>query len=212
MRQYREDQYILMATAFGLIKKVALTEFSRPRTSGIIAISLQENDHLIGVGVLHANQEVMLFTNAGKAIRFLEKQVRPMGRQAQGVRGIRLKKDQRVVSLVAVSTQGDILAATEHGYGKRTPLSDYPVKSRGGQGVIAIQANQRNGKMVGAIQVHSDDEVMLITDKGTLVRVPVKEISLIGRNTQGVRLIQLSESEELVSLERVVTLGEGEGT
>ena len=206
VREYRDDQYIIMATAKGLVKKVALTEFSRPRSNGIIAIGLQENDILIGAELTHDDQELMLFTDAGKALRFAENKIRSTGRQSQGVRGIRLKEGQRVISLVIASSDAGILTATERGYGKRTPLVDYPLKSRGGQGVIAIQVNERNGKVVGAIQIHSQDEVMLISNKGTLVRVPAEEISLIGRNTQGVRLIQLAEDEGLVSLERVATL------
>jgi len=208
IRVYQENQYVFMATAQGTVKKVALTEFSRPRTTGIIALELTENDRLIGVAVTHGQQEVMLFTTAGKVIRFEEDAVRPMGRNARGVRGVKLPPGERAVSLVVVATGGDILTATERGFGKRTAIDEYRVTGRGGQGVIAIQVNERNGKVIGAIQVHEADEVMLISNKGTLVRVPVAEISLIGRNTQGVRLIQLSQDELLVSLERVATLEE----
>jgi DNA gyrase subunit A len=208
IRGYQADQYVFMATRQGTVKKVALTEFSRPRANGIIALELLENDRLIGVAITHGNQEVMLFTTAGKVIRFAEDDVRAMGRTARGVRGVKLQADQHVVSLVAVSSQGDILTATEHGYGKRTPIDEYRITGRGGQGVIAIQVNERNGQVIGAIQANAEDEVMLISNKGTLVRVPVAEISLIGRNTQGVRLIQLSNEELLVSLERVATLQE----
>lgn len=195
-----------MATSQGIVKKVELTEFSRPRSTGIIALELAENDRLIGVNITHGNQEVMLFTNAGKAIRFAEEEVRAMGRTARGVRGVKLPKDERVISLVVVAPQGDILTATENGYGKRTSVEEYRVTGRGGQGVISIQVNERNGKVVGANQVKADDEVMLISNKGTLVRMPVDEISLIGRNTQGVRLINLSNGELLVGLEKVATL------
>jgi DNA gyrase subunit A len=207
VREYREDQYVFMATANGTVKKVALTEFSRPRSSGIIALELAENDRLVGVSLSDGNHEVMLFTNAGKVIRFAEKSVRHMGRTARGVRGVKLQEGQRVISLVVVvETQGDILTATAHGYGKRTSIEEYRATGRGGQGVISIQVNERNGEVIGAIQVNTEDEVMLISDKGTLVRMPVSEISLIGRNTQGVRLIQLTNDELLVSLERIATL------
>lgn len=206
MREYHEDHYVFMATANGTVKKVALTEFSRPRSSGIIALELADNDHLIGVAITDGNHEVMVFTNAGKVIRFPEAKVRPMGRTARGVRGVKLTEDQRAISLVVVSSKGDILTATEHGYGKRTPVDEYRATGRGGQGVISIQVSERNGQVIGAIQVNSEDEVMLISNKGTLVRVPAAEISLVGRNTQGVRLIQLTNDELLVSLERVATL------
>jgi DNA gyrase subunit A len=206
MREYREDQYVFMATANGTVKKVALTEFSRPRSTGIIALELAENDRLVGVLLTDGNHEVMLFTNAGKVIRFAEKSVRHMGRTARGVRGVKLQAGQHVISLVVIGSQGDILTATAYGYGKRTAIDEYRATGRGGQGVISIQVNERNGDVIGAIQADSSDEVMLISNKGTLVRVPVSEISLIGRNTQGVRLIQLNNEELLVSLERVATL------
>jgi DNA gyrase subunit A len=211
VREYREDQFVFMATANGTVKKVALTEFSRPRSSGIIALELAENDRLVGVSLSDGNHEVMLFTNAGKVIRFAEKSVRHMGRTARGVRGVKLQEGQRVISLVVVvKTQGDILTATAHGFGKRTAIDEYRATGRGGQGVISIQVNERNGEVIGAIQVNTEDEVMLISDKGTLVRMPVSEISLIGRNTQGVRLIQLTNDELLVSLERIATLQSAE--
>jgi DNA gyrase subunit A len=206
VREYKDDHYVFMATSQGTVKKVSLTEFSRPRASGIIALELAENDKLVGVSLTDGTHEVMLFTNAGKVIRFAEESVRHMGRTARGVRGVKLQKDQRVISLVVISSQGDILTATVHGFGKRTAVEEYRATGRGGQGVISIQVNERNGEVIGAIQVHSIDEVMLISNKGTLVRVPVSEISLIGRNTQGVRLIQLTNDELLVSLERVATL------
>jgi DNA gyrase subunit A len=205
IREYQEDQFVFMATALGTVKKVALTEFSRPRASGIIAIELDENDRLIGVDVTHGQQDVMLFTSFGKAILFSEKEVRPMGRTARGVRGVKLPKDGRAISLVVLK-EGDILTATKNGYGKRTPLSEYRVTGRGGQGVISIQVSERNGEVIGATQVKDDDEIMLISNRGTLVRVRVEEISLIGRNTQGVRLINLTNEEMLVGLEKVATL------
>jgi DNA gyrase subunit A len=206
VREYRDDQYVFMATAQGTVKKVALTEFSRRRNSGIIALELADNDRLVGVALSDGNHEVMLFTNAGKVIRFTESSVRHMGRTARGVRGVKLQEGQRVISLVVIAGNGDILTATAHGFGKRTAIDEYRATGRGGQGVISIQVTERNGEVVGAIQVNSEDEVMLISDKGTLVRVPANEISLIGRNTQGVRLIQLNNEELLVSLERVATL------
>ncbi|HSW68851.1 MAG TPA: DNA gyrase subunit A [Gammaproteobacteria bacterium] len=211
VREYQENQYVFMATAQGTVKKVALTEFSRPRNNGIIAIELTENDKLIGVDITNGEQEVMLFTNAGKVIRFAEDDVRAMGRTARGVRGVKLQENQKMISLVVVHPKGDILTATENGYGKRTAIEEYRSTGRGGQGVISIQVSERNGQVIGAIQVNPEDEVMLISNKGTLVRVPVSEISLVGRNTQGVRLINLVNEERLVGLEPIATLSEEEG-
>jgi DNA gyrase subunit A len=205
IREYTKDLHVFMATSMGTVKKVELTDFSRPRSNGIIAIELRDDDRLIGADITNGTQEVMLFTDAGKVIRFAEAEVRCMGRTACGVRGVKLQDGQRVKSLVVVG-EGDILTATEHGYGKRTPLDEYRATGRGGQGVISIQVTERNGKVVGAIQVNHEDEVMLVTNKGTLVRVPAAEISLVGRNTQGVRLISLTNDELLVGLERVATL------
>ncbi len=206
IRVYEDHQYIFMATARGTVKKVELTEFSRPRSSGIIAIELLENDRLIGVDITNGQQDVMLFTYSGKAIRFSEEDVRAMGRAARGVRGVKLQKDDRAMSLIVVSKEGDILTATEKGYGKRTAIDEYRQTGRGGQGVISIQVNERNGGVIGAIQVKTENEIMLISNKGTLVRMPVEEISTIGRNTQGVRLINLTNEEILVGLEKVATL------
>lgn len=205
VREYLENQYVVMATSKGLVKKVSLVDFSRPRSSGIIAIALNDGDNLVQADITDGTHDVMLFTDAGKVVRFPEEKVRCMGRQAAGVRGVKLQDDQRVVSLI-VAKEGDILTATENGYGKRTLLDEYRLSGRGGQGVISIQVNERNGKVVSAIQVNAEDEVMLISNKGTLVRVPVSEISVIGRNTQGVRLIQLGEGEALVSLERIANI------
>ena len=210
VREYLENQYVVMATSLGLIKKVSLVDFSRPRSSGIIAIALNDGDQLVQADITDGNHDILLFTDAGKVVRFPEAKVRCMGRQAAGVRGVKLQDQQRVVSLI-VSREGDILTATQKGYGKRTALDEYRLSGRGGQGVISIQVNDRNGKVIGAIQVNPEDEVMLISNKGTLVRVPASEISLIGRNTQGVRLIQLGEGEALVSLERIANL-KGETT
>lgn len=209
VREYGENQYVVMATSQGMVKKSALTDFSRPRSSGIIAIDLNEGDFLVQADITDGKHDIMLFTNTGKVVRFPEAKVRRMGRQAAGVRGVKLQDGQRVVSLI-VAHKGDILTATENGYGKRTALDEYRVSGRGGSGVISIHVNERNGNVVSAIQAHEDDEVMLISSKGTLVRVPVAEISLIGRNTQGVRLIQLAEGEVLVNIERIAADIEGD--
>jgi len=205
VHEYLENQFVVMATSMGLIKKVSLVDFSRPRSSGIIAIALKEGDYLVQADITDGEHDIMLFTNAGKVVRFPEVKVRCMGRQATGVRGVKLQEGQKVVSLI-VSREGDILTATENGFGKRTALDEYRLSGRGGQGVISIHVNERNGNVVSAIQVNQEDEVMLISNKGTLVRVPVAEISVIGRNTQGVRLIQLAEGEVLVSLERIANI------
>lgn len=212
IKDFVDDAYVFMATAFGTVKKVSLASFSRPRASGIIAIDLGEQDKLIGVGLTNGDSEIMLFSNAGKVLRFNESQVRAMGRTARGVRGMRLKESQRLIALNIVEEQGSILTATEHGYGKRTAISEYPQTSRGGQGVISIQASERNGTVVRATQVQDGDEVMLITDQGTLVRMKVAEISVIGRNTQGVRLINLSDEERLVGMQRIdeINIGDSE--
>ncbi|MDX1901373.1 MAG: DNA gyrase subunit A [Gammaproteobacteria bacterium] len=208
MREYREDHYVFMATSLGIVKKVPLTGFSRPRNSGIIALELTEKDRLIGVDITDGSQEVMLFTDAGKVIRFAEEAVRPMGRTARGVRGVKLEGDQKLISLVVVKGDGHILTATEKGYGKCTEVAEYRATGRGGKGVISIQVNERNGKVVGAVQVNPNDEMMLVSDKGTLVRSPVSEVSVVGRNTQGVRLINLVNDESLVAVERIVNLDE----
>lgn len=203
LRDYTPGSYVVMATANGTVKKVALTDFSRPRSSGIKAIDLVENDVLVGAEITDSTRDVMLFTNTGKAIRFHEGKIRAMGRSAKGVRGIRLQENQWVISLLIVDTECTILTATENGYGKRTEVSEYPTKGRGGQGVIAIQTSQRNGQVVGAIRVAPSDEVMLISDGGTLVRTSIEGISVVGRNTQGVKLMNLSHGEKLVGLQRV---------
>ncbi|OOG25179.1 DNA gyrase subunit A [Thioalkalivibrio denitrificans] len=205
VREYQEDLYVFMATSSGTVKKTSLVDFSRPRSSGIIAVDLREGDQLVDVAVTDGSRDVMLLTSAGKAIRFSEDNVRPMGRTACGVRGVRLGEGQRVISLIIVD-EGNVLIATENGYGKRTPPEDFPVHNRGGQGVIAIQTGGRNGAVVGATLVGDEDEVMLITNGGTLVRTPVDDISVLGRNTQGVRLIRLSDDELLVELARVAGL------
>ena len=212
VREFEEDKFVFFATASGTVKKTPLKDFSRPRASGIIAIDLRDNDTLVGVDITDGSGEVMLFTSAGKAIRFNESHVRAMGRTAAGVRGIRLQPDQKVIALI-IADHGYVLTATANGYGKRTPVEEYPAHGRGGQGVIAIQTSDRNGEVVGAVLVGDDDEIMLITNGGTLVRTRVAEVSVVGRNTQGVRLIKLDKGEQLVGLERIVDLdngGEGE--
>ncbi len=205
---FEQSKFIFMATSDGTVKKTPLKEFSRPRSSGIIAIDLRANTHLVGVALTDGSQDIFLFTNAGKVIRFAESDVRAMGRTARGVKGIVLKSGQRVISLIIANTKANaedsVLTATENGYGKRTSIADYPVQGRGGQGVISIQVNERNGSAVGAELIHQDDEVMLITNVGILIRTRVAEVSMQGRNTQGVRLIDLQSHERLVSLEKVV--------
>ena len=208
VRDFSENKNVFMVTEKGTVKKVALNNFSRPRSSGIKAIDLADKDNLVGVDITDGNQKIMLFSDVGKVICFDESQVRTMGRSAKGVRGISLKKDQKVVSLIVAKPDTTILTATENGYGKRTYIKNYSQINRGGQGVISIRVNSRNGKVIGAIKVKNDNEVMLIGDKGTLVRMRVKEISVIGRNTQGVRLVNLSDSEKLTSLKCIEDLEE----
>ncbi len=210
IREYSEDQFIFMATAQGTVKKTPLSDFSRPRSNGIIAVDLRVDDYLVNVDVTDGTRDVMLFSSAGKAIRFKESDVRPMGRTACGVRGIRLSADQRVIALIIVD-EGTVLMATENGYGKRTLVSDYPTHGRGGQGVISIQGSDRNGDVVGAVLVGDEDEIMLISNGGTLVRTRVNEISTMGRNTQGVRLINLHNDERLVGVERIVEVQDDDG-
>ncbi len=212
LREFTDSHSVVMATAKGVIKKVNISEFSRPRSSGIIAVDLDENDSLVGAETTDGDRDIMLFTNAGKAVRFHESTVRSMGRIARGVRGVKMQEDQRVISLIVVKSDCTILVATENGYGKRTPVNDFPVKGRGGQGVIAIQTTERNGSVIGAVQVEDNDEIMLITDGGTLVRTRVDEISVVGRNTQGVTLIQLSNEEKLVGLQRILEVEAKKGS
>ncbi|HZF26500.1 MAG TPA: DNA gyrase subunit A [Steroidobacteraceae bacterium] len=205
IREYDEHHYVFMATALGTVKKTPLTSFSRPRSTGIIAVDLAAEDRLVGVALTDGQREIMLCTSGGKAIRFREDEVRPMGREAAGVRGVKLSIGQRVIALIVVD-EGFVLTASEYGYGKLTPVDEFPQHGRGGQGVIALQTTERNGQMVGALHVVREHEIMLISSTGTLVRIPVAEISVVGRNTQGVRLIRLEEGERLVGLERVQLL------
>ncbi len=205
VRGYAEDRFVFMVTAAGTVKKTPLTDFSRPRGRGIIAVDLRDGDRLVDVALTDGEQDVMLVTSAGKAVRFPETDVRAMGRTACGVRGVRMDDTHRVIALLIVA-EGAALFTSEHGYGKRTQFDEFPVHRRGGQGVIAMQSAGRNGTLVGAARVQEDQEVMLITDGGTLVRTPVEQIPLIGRNTQGVRLIRLNEGERLVELALVERL------
>ncbi len=185
------------------IKKTDLTKFSHPRANGIIALELSDDDYLIGADITDGKRDVMLFSNAGKTIRFQESKVRAVGRTARGVRGIRLQKDQRVIALLIANDDGAILTATENGYGKRTSINEYRQTGRGGQGVISIQVTERNGQVIGAIQAVDGNEIMLISNGGTLVRIQANEISVIGRNTQGVRLIKLARDEKLIEIARI---------
>jgi len=209
IREYSDDQFIFMATSSGVVKKTPLSAFSKQRASGIIAVDLRENDQLIGVALTDGKKDVMLFTTAGKAVRFNESTVRSMGRTACGVRGVRLDEGQSVISLI-IEDEGHILTVCENGYGKRTEMSLFPTKGRGGKGMRSIKTSERNGDQIGAVLVVDTDEVMLITDGGTLVRTPVKDISITSRDTQGVRMIRLSKQEKLIGIERVLTLGEVE--
>ncbi len=210
IKQFDEEHFVFMATSQGTVKKTPLSAFSRPRTAGIIAVGLADNDRLIGVGLTDGQREIILVTSGGKSIRFPEADVRPMGREAAGVRGVKLGDGQEVIALIVIG-EGNILTASENGYGKLTPLDDFPVHGRGGQGVIALQTTERNGNTVAALQVTPGQEIMLISSTGTLVRTGVDEISIVGRNTQGVRLIRLAEGERLVGIERVDESFEGEG-
>ena len=219
-RSFPDDHYIFMATSMGTVKKTSLTEFSNPRKAGIIAVDLDAGDYLIGAALTDGEHDVMLFSDGGKAVRFDENDVRPMGRNARGVRGMMLEESQSVIAmLVAEDEEQSVLTATENGYGKRTSITEYTRHGRGTKGMIAIQQSERNGKVVAATLVHADDEIMLITDKGVLVRTRVSEIRELGRATQGVTLIGLDDGAQLSGLQRIVEndantaeSGEGEDT
>lgn len=238
IQEFVDDRFVVMATANGTVKKTALTQYSRPRANGIIAVNLNEGDELIGVDLTNGSDDIMLFSDAGKVVRFNEKKrdsetgevkidaetgeeiiaLRPMGRTATGVRGIKMPDGQKVVSLIVPHTDAPILTVTENGYGKRTPLEEYSAKGRGTQGVVSIKVSERNGAVIGAVQVDEDDEMMLISDAGTLVRTRASEVSVIGRNTQGVRIIRTADDEKVVGLQRIeevdteVDLEDGETT
>ncbi|MBA6253199.1 MAG: DNA gyrase subunit A [Colwellia sp.] len=223
VREYAEDKFIIMATASGTVKKTALTAYKNQRANGIIALNLRDDDTLIGVAITDGYNDIMLFSDAGKVVRFNEKlrdsetgeikldaetgeerwALKPIGRTGTGVRGIKLEGDQKVVSLIVPVNDGPILTITENGFGKRTALTEYPAKSRATKGVVSIKVSDRNGPVVGAVQVEDLDEIMLITDNGTLVRTRVNEVSVIGRNTQGVRIIRTVEGEHVVALQRI---------
>ena len=202
-----QGQFVFMVTRRGISKKCLLKNFSKPRSAGLIAVDLADNDELVEVGLTDGESDILLFTSAGKAIRFSEGHVRSMGRTARGVRGVNLKLNQAVISMLIINSKVDeakVLIATENGYGKRTELSDFPRKNRGGQGVIAIKVSERNGPVIGALMVLDDDDLILITGGGRLVRTRAKEITVVGRNTQGVRLMRLGDEEQLTSLSKVV--------
>ena len=202
IRQFDDGHFIFMATGSGIVKKVALSEFERPRSTGKIAIDLRQDDRLVDVAVTDGKQNVMLFSNSGKSVCFNEEDVRVMGRGASGVRGMTIHEGQEIIGLI-IGTEGSVLNITENGFGKRTPISDFPIHRRGGQGVIAIQTSERNGSVVAAVLVDENDEIMLITDGGTLVRTRVEEIRELGRNTQGVTVIKLSDAEKVVGVDRI---------
>ncbi|EDQ02199.1 DNA gyrase subunit A [Shewanella benthica] len=230
VRDYADDKYVIMATSHGTVKKTALKAYSNPRANGIIAVNLKDGDQLIGVDITDGKSDIMLFSDAGKVVRFNEMvrdsetglvkldaetneelvALRPMGRTATGVRGIRLEDGQKVVSLIVPKADGAILTITENGYGKRTALDEYPAKSRATKGVVSIKVSERNGAVVGAVQVGENDEIMLISDRGTLVRTPATGVSTIGRNTQGVTIIRTAEGEKVVGLQRIDEIHEDE--
>jgi DNA gyrase subunit A len=203
VREYEEDKFVFFATRNGTVKKTPLTEYAYRLSRGKIAINLAEGDALVNAELSDGSRDIMLFASNGKAVRFAGDSVRPMGRTATGVRGMKLAAGEQVRSLIVVEGEGDILTASERGYGKRTPVADYPRKGRGTQGVIALQTTERNGKLVGAIQLSEHHEVLLISDRGTLVRTRASEISQVSRNTQGVTLIRLGDDECLQAVERL---------
>ena len=208
--EYSDDQFILMATAKGTIKKTVLSAYSRQRSSGLRAVELDEGDHLIGTAITDGDSDVMLFADSGKAIRFNEKDVRTTGRVSRGVRGIRIKDGQQVISLMVPDPESKVLTVTENGYGKQTQVAEFSTQGRGGQGVIAMQCSERNGSLVGALEIIPGDEVMLISNGGTVVRTATDEISTLGRNTQGVRVIRLKKEEKLIAAGRIAESEEDE--
>jgi DNA gyrase subunit A len=205
IRAFNDDEFVFMATQAGTVKKTNIKEFEKPRANGKIAIDLRDDDALVGVAVTNGQEDVMLFASSGKVASFNEADVRAMGRTASGVRGMRLKDKELIISLI-IAQEGTVLTLTENGYGKRTQIEEYPIHKRGGQGVIAMQTSERNGALVGAVLVGETDELMLITDGGTLVRTRTSEISILGRNTQGVRVIRPSKNEKVIGLDRIASL------
>ena len=203
IKAYTSDHFVFMATANGTVKKTPLEQFSRPRNSGLIALDLEDDNTLVGAAITNGSCDILLCASSGKATRFKESDVRAMGRSAKGVRGIKLGTGHALISLIIPTADGYLLTASENGYGKRTALDDFPLRGRGAQGVIAMQTSDRNGALVGAVQIFDGDELMLISDMGTLVRTKGDEVSVLGRNTQGVRLIKLREQEKLNSVSRI---------
>jgi len=211
VKEFDDEHFVFMATSTGTVKKTALSAFSRPMAKGIIAVNLDDGDYLIGVAVTDGKQDIMLFSDAGKAVRFNEEEVRVMGRAAAGVRGMKLQPKQKVISLLTAGEETrSVLTATQNGYGKRTPVAEYTRHGRGTQGMIAIQASDRNGKLIGAQLVSKEDEIMLIASGGVLIRTRVAEVRVQGRSTQGVRLINLDDGERLVGMETIVDTGDEE--
>jgi DNA gyrase subunit A len=202
IREFTDSKFIFMATTAGTVKKTPLKEFENQRANGKIAIDLREDDTLVGVAVTDGQQNVLLFSSTGKAVCFNEADVRSMGRTASGVRGIRLQEGQKVISLI-IASEGTVLNITENGFGKRTKLEEFTCHKRGGQGLIAIQTSARNGAVVGAVLVNDNDEIMLITDGGTLVRTPVNDIRVVGRNAQGVTIIKPDKNEKVIGVDRI---------
>ncbi|MBL4566751.1 MAG: DNA gyrase subunit A, partial [Porticoccus sp.] len=201
--EYSKDKFVIMATANGTVKKTSLEQYSRPRSVGLRAVDLVEGDYLVGSAITDGNSDVMLFSSEGKAVRFAESDVRAMGRVSKGVRGMRLPEGHKVLSMLIPEESGRVLTVSVNGYGKRTALTEFPTKGRGGKGMIAIQVSERNGPLVGAVQLFEGDEIMLISDQGTMVRTRGEEISVLGRNTQGVRVIRLKKGETMVGLARI---------
>ena len=203
VKEFNESQYVFMATERGGVKKTKLSAYSRPIKSGIKAIKLKDDDRVVNVEITDGKKQIMLFADSGKSIRFHEKDARPMGRVSQGVRGMRLDKNQKVISLLVID-EGNIITATENGFGKQTKTEEFSIQRRGGKGVIAIQTSERNGKVIGANQVNENDELMFISSSGNLIRTKINSISVIGRNTQGVKLIRLSNDDKLLGMERII--------
>jgi len=213
IKEYSQGWFVFMATGNGTVKKTPLEQFSRRRSSGLIALELEDDNTLVGVALTDGHCDVLLMASSGKAVRFKESDVRAMGRTARGVRGIRLQGSHQVISLIIPQAEGYVLTASDRGYGKRTDVAEFPVKGRGTQGVIGMQTSERNGNLVGAVQVFDGDEIMLISNLGTLVRTKADEVSVLSRNTQGVRLINLRDDEHLVGVQRIVEseeAGDGE--
>lgn len=203
MREYADGKYVFFATRNGTVKKTPLTEYAFKLARGKIAINLAEGDALVNAELSDGSRDIMLFASNGKAVRFAGDSVRPMGRTATGVRGMKLADGEQVVSLIVLDGDGDILTACERGYGKRTEVAEFPKKGRGTQGVLAIKTSERNGPLVGAIQLSDHHDVLLISDGGTLVRTPASAIAQVGRNTQGVTLMRMAEDEKLQAIERL---------